>query len=155
MAASGTLACDDVAAVGTLAARLAPHLKAGDAVLFEGPIGVGKTHLIRALVTNLESADAVTSPTYTIMHVYETGPGQVLHLDAYRLSGVDEYRDLGIEDLAPEAITLVEWGDQVAAAHPEHLHVRISHVPADEGARTVTLTAVGARWDAVVAELAG
>lgn len=154
MAASRMLACGDVAAVDAVAARLAARLRPGDAVLLAGAIGAGKTHFVAAVAAAMGSADRVTSPTYTLMHVYETPAARLLHLDAYRLSGVAEYRDLGIEDLAPDAVALVEWGDRVARAHPEHLLVRLAHVPENETARTLTLTGAGARWSGVPAGLA-
>ncbi len=154
MAASGRLACGDMAAVDAVAARLAARLRPGDAVLLAGAIGSGKTRFVAALAGAMGSGDRVTSPTYTLMHVYETPAGRLLHLDAYRLSGVDEYRDLGVEDLAPEAVTLVEWGDRVAAAHPEHLLIRLTHIPESETARTLVLAGAGPRWDGVVADLA-
>jgi len=154
MAATATIACGSEADVDAVAARLALALGAGDAVLLEGAIGAGKTHFVRALATVLGSTDNVTSPTYTLMHVYETASGQVLHLDAYRLSGLAEYRDLGIEDLAPEAITLVEWGDKVAGAHPGHLRIEFVHDPACETARILKVSSDSDRWAAVVEALA-
>tara|TARA_B100000686_G_scaffold203732_1_gene210564 strand:- start:38 stop:511 length:474 start_codon:yes stop_codon:yes gene_type:complete len=142
--------CSDLAATGSLAAAVAEHLKIGDVVLLDGPIGAGKTHFVSALAAALGSSDQVTSPTYTIMHYYEASAGQLLHVDAYRLSGIGEYRDLGMDELAPEAITAVEWGERVAGAHPEHLSLRFAFVAGDDDARSVTIKASGSRWQSVV-----
>ena len=136
----------DLAALERTAARLGSALKPGDVVLLEGPIGVGKTHFVRACVAKLGSSDTVASPTYTLMHVYETRSGIVLHLDAYRLSGVEEYLDLGIEDLLRDAIIMVEWGDRVAGAHPEHLRVVLELVPSRDTVRRCTIRGCGRPW---------
>ncbi len=129
----------DIAALECLAADLADILGPGDVVLLEGPIGVGKTRLVRAFVKALGSSDEVTSPTYTLMHVYETPSLPVLHLDAYRLSGVEEYLDLAAGDFADESITMVEWGERVAAAHPEHLGVVLEFARSGDTSRRCTI----------------
>jgi len=154
MAISESLTCRDTAEVDAAAARLAACLRIGDVVLLDGPIGAGKTHFVRALAAAMGSNDNVTSPTYTIMHVYETDRGQLLHLDAYRLSGVAEYRDLGIDDLSPDAVTVVEWGGTVAGAHPEHLMIEFCLVEDDDNARSLHFIGVGQRWAGTVGELA-
>ena len=133
----------DLSALRRFAARLGAGLEPGDVVLLEGPVGVGKTQFIRACVAALGSSDTVTSPTYTLMHVYETESGTVLHLDAYRLSGVEEYLDLGVEDLTGDAITMVEWGERVSQAHPDHLRVTLEHVPCRDSARRCTVRCCG------------
>ncbi len=132
----------DVAALERTAAALGCGLEAGDVVLLDGPIGIGKTHFVRACVEALGLDDAVTSPTYTLMHVYGSGRRRILHLDAYRLSGVDEYLDLGIEDLAGDAITMVEWGGKIAAAHPRHIRVVLGHGASGEGSRRCAIEGV-------------
>ncbi len=136
----------DVAALEGLAADLGALLGAGDVVLLEGPIGVGKTRLVSAFVAALGSTDQVTSPTYTLMHVYETPRLPVLHLDAYRLSGVEEYVDLGAEDFAHGAITMVEWGDRVADAHPVHLGLVLEFGRSGDASRRCTIRRRGRSW---------
>ena len=132
------------------AARLAKLLRDGDALLLTGPVGAGKTRFVRALAAAMGCADTVASPTYTLMHIYETQRGRLLHLDAWRLSGIDEYRDLGIEELAGEAVTVVEWGERVAAAHPDHLLAALAFVAGDDGARELCLRPSGRRWTGLV-----
>ncbi len=136
----------DIAALEGLAADLGDILGPGDVVLLEGPIGVGKTRLVSAVVESLGSTDPVTSPTYTLMHVYETPRLPVLHLDAYRLSGVEEYLDLGAGDFAQDSITMVEWGDRVAGAHPEHLGLVLAFGGRGETSRRCTIRRRGRSW---------
>ncbi len=136
----------DIAALECLAEELGDILGPGDVVLLEGPIGVGKTRLVSAFVAALGSTDQVTSPTYTLMHVYETPSLPVLHLDAYRLSGVAEYLDLGAGDFAHDSITMVEWGDRVADAHPEHLGLVLEFGRSGETSRRCTIRRRGRSW---------
>src|SRR3569623_2428907 len=107
-----------------LARALAAELARGDIVLMEGALAAGKTHFVKAAVAALDGTDAVTSPTFSIVNVYRTALASVLHIDAYRLSGPAEFRDLGLEEMIEEGVTLIEWGDRVATAFPQALTIR-------------------------------
>jgi tRNA threonylcarbamoyladenosine biosynthesis protein TsaE len=112
---------------------IAADLGPGDVVLVSGELGTGKTTFIRGVCRGLGVAGPVTSPTFTIGHLY-AGRLPVAHLDLYRLA------DLGQEDPAllddyvtPERVSLIEWPD---AAEPwvERVtrRVRIRHAGGDE-----------------------
>src|SRR5690348_342361 len=83
---------------GTIAGLLAPHLRPGDAVLLKGGLATGKTTFVKALAAAMGSTALVTSPTFTLAQFYPSPQGTILHVDAYRLSGIHEYRDLGLDD---------------------------------------------------------
>lgn len=106
----------DEAATRAFAAGLAPRLRAGDVLRLDGPLGAGKTTLVRALVAALGGDPSqVASPTFTLLHQYHCRP-PMIHLDAYRLSGPGDLAALGFEDLAEGAIAAIEWSERVAAA---------------------------------------
>lgn len=92
-----------------LGRRMAATLHAGDLVLLEGPLGAGKTTLVREIALALGVTDAVRSPSFTIANVY-AGPLVVNHLDLYRLEEIADEDTLALEEYrSPGAVTLVEW----------------------------------------------
>ena len=137
-----------------LAAALAPHLHAGDAVLLTGELAAGKTTFVSALVAALGSEDAVASPTFSLAHFYATAGPRVLHVDTYRLADLAEFRDLGLDEYLDEVVALVEWGELVAGEFVEPLRIHLAASdPADGSVREVTLRG-GARWAPVLDALA-
>ena len=93
----------------SVGARLARCLRPGDVVLFYGPLGAGKTTMIRAMARALGVTDPVRSPSFTIANIY-AAPITVNHLDLYRLDDIRDEDSLGLEEYVSEdAVTLVEW----------------------------------------------
>ena len=110
----------DPAATEALARIIAPELKAGDLVGLSGGLGAGKTTFARALVRALadDARLEVPSPTFTLMQVYDTPAGSVVHADLYRLGGAAELNELGFDEIAERAITIVEWPERGEGALP-------------------------------------
>lgn len=109
-------------------------------VLFlEGELGAGKTSFTQGLVGALGFTDAVTSPTYALMHVYPAPGGQVLHVDAYRVRDPEELYEMDLDDLIGESrLSVIEWGENLYADYPEAPVLRLEHVEGEPEVRRVT-----------------
>lgn len=108
----------DDAATQRLGRLLAGSVQVGDVVALDGPLGAGKTTLVRALVAELGGDPAeVASPTFTLLNRYDARL-PVVHVDAYRLQGAAGLAGLGFDELAEEGIGIVEWAERVVDALP-------------------------------------
>lgn len=98
--------------------RLAGVLRAGDVLVLTGPLGAGKTTLVRGLGEKLGARGAIASPTFVIArtHPTESGP-PLIHVDAYRLGSALELDDLDLD--LEGSITVIEWGAEYVAAIAE------------------------------------
>jgi tRNA threonylcarbamoyladenosine biosynthesis protein TsaE len=89
--------------------RLAAALRGGDLVLLYGPLGAGKTTLIRVVAEALDVTDPVRSPSFTLANIY-AGRMTIQHLDLYRLDEICDDDSLALEEYVnKDAVTLVEW----------------------------------------------
>jgi tRNA threonylcarbamoyladenosine biosynthesis protein TsaE len=140
-------------ATAAVAALLAPHLQPGDVVLLKGELGSGKTTFVKAVATAIGSPAEVTSPTFTLAQFYPSEQMTILHIDAYRLSGIHEYRDLGLEEYLADSVALVEWGDKIAEDFPGHLMVEFRHDASGPGLRVLAFASEHPRWQPVIAAL--
>jgi len=136
-----------------VAGMLAPFLRTGDSLLLKGALAGGKTAFVQELVAALGSTAEVTSPTFTIAQFYPMLAGTFLHVDAYRLSSVAEFRDLALEVYIPESITAVEWGDIVEHDFPDALTIEFEFVENEDNWRKLTFSARAERWQPVLESL--
>ena len=117
---------------GVRVGTLLPH---GSVVALHGELGAGKTTLARALCEGLGVVnEQVTSPTFAIVHEYDTASGVVAHADLYRLKNSGELENIGWDDLVARArVTIVEWPERAPEAIPgDALHCILAHTAAGE-----------------------
>src|SRR5207237_8651239 len=100
--------------------RLAEQLFPGAVVALVGPLGAGKTHLVRAVAEGLgiASSRVVSSPTFVLIQEYHARL-PIYHFDAYRLRTAEDFADLGVHEyFEGSGVCLVEWADRVQACLP-------------------------------------
>lgn len=89
---------------------IADTLTGGEIVLLKGELGAGKTTFTKGLAKALGVREEVTSPTFTLLNVYESGRLPLYHMDMYRIESADELYETGVEDyLSKDGVTVVEW----------------------------------------------
>ena len=110
-----------------LGEKLASRLKTGDVVVLEGELGAGKSELARGIARGLGVTETVTSPSFTILNVYESGRCPLYHFDWYRLESEEELYELGMDEyLGGDGIAVVEWAERCPDAVPENvLRIRL------------------------------
>jgi tRNA threonylcarbamoyladenosine biosynthesis protein TsaE len=109
---------------GALAALLVP----GDVILVRGELGAGKTTLVRGVCRALGVTSPVTSPTFTIGHLYE-GTATVAHLDLYRFVGLSPAEWGDLEPYFDDTIAFVEWPEAgTGVVPPARVEVLLEHV---------------------------
>lgn len=123
----------EVADTEALGAELAALMSAGDVVILDGPLGAGKTAMARGIAAGLGVSGRVTSPTFIIAREHRpTAAGGVgmIHVDAYRLGGLDELDALDLDTDLTDAVVVVEWGEGlVERLAGRHLIVRLRRDP--------------------------
>ena len=100
----------------TVAADLARGLRGGEVLLLSGELGAGKTTFVRGLALGLEveDPDAVSSPSFTLVNVYEGGRLRLVHADLYRLDDPAAIEELALEELLDAgAVLAIEWGEKL------------------------------------------
>jgi len=162
-----TVHCASAEDTARLARCIVGVVRPGDCVVLSGDLGAGKTTFVKSAVAALGIDEAVTSPTFTLVHRYGDERRSVVHADLYRLERTGELEDLGLDEAREDgAILFVEWGDLVGDALGDALVLSFALDSTDEhGAddtmtdsrRLVTVSARGerwrGRWDRVVAAL--
>ncbi len=99
--------------------QLGHALRAPAIIGFSGDLGTGKTTLVQAICRGLGAAVPATSPTYALVHHYDSPAGPVYHVDCYRLRSSKEARDLGLDEiLSQRAILLIEWPEKAGHMMP-------------------------------------
>lgn len=130
-----------------LAAAVAALARPRDLVVLAGDLGAGKTAFVQGFCGALGVTERVTSPTFTLVHVYDGGRLPIHHLDVYRLEQMSEALDLGLaEMLEDDGVVLIEWGDAITPVLPHgYLEVRLTFGAGDDD-RQLAIRPVGPTW---------
>lgn len=132
-----------------LGQNLSALAEPGDVIALFGDLGAGKTTLARAFINALPQpsgagtapgaalgAEAVPSPTFTLVQIYERDPAPVWHFDLYRLARPEDAFELGFEEAMGHAICLIEWPERLGSALPDpRLEIRLDFAATAEARR--------------------
>ena len=118
------------------------------ALHLQGELGAGKTTLAQGLIGALGVAGTIRSPSYSLLEVYPTAAGTVVHADFYRLRGGEDLEALGWRDYCVEGVLqVVEWPGNAGAALPApDLRIQLAVQGAGRHARLEALSAAGSAW---------
>ncbi|MEO5800746.1 MAG: tRNA (adenosine(37)-N6)-threonylcarbamoyltransferase complex ATPase subunit type 1 TsaE [Gemmatimonadales bacterium] len=129
----------DQAGLEALGLELGQEWPSGSVVWLQGPLGAGKTTLVRAIARGRGIEGEATSPTYALVHHYEAPRGSVYHLDCYRLRTPEQAADLDWETLVRADLLLIEWPERAGAwAPPATVRVQLDHAPDDRRSLVIT-----------------
>ncbi len=104
-----------------LGRQLGQKAAAGEVYTLIGDLGVGKTVLTQGIAKGLGIDEPISSPTFTIVQVYESGRIPFYHFDVYRIGDVEEMDEIGFDDYVyGEGLTMIEWANLIQEILPEH-----------------------------------
>ena len=111
-----TISAEETFALGR---QIGQRAKAGEVYTLIGDLGVGKTVLTQGVAAGLGIEDAVSSPTFTIVQIYEEGRIPFYHFDVYRIGDVEEMDEIGYEDyFYGDGLCLIEWANLIEEILP-------------------------------------
>lgn len=110
-----------------LGQKLGAQAKAGQIYTLNGDLGVGKTVFTQGIARGLGITEAVSSPTFTIVQVYEEGRLPFYHFDVYRIGDIEEMEEIGYDDyFFGNGVCMIEWAELIEELIPENsIHVTI------------------------------
>lgn len=130
----------------TFGKQLGEQAAAGTVYTLIGDLGVGKTVFTQGLAKGLGIEEAINSPTFTIVQVYEEGRMPLYHFDVYRIGDVEEMDEIGYEDyFYGQGVTLIEWANLIEEILPEtYTEIKIEK-DLEKGFdyRKITVTSIG------------
>ena len=133
---------------------LGKYARPGDIFLLTGDLGAGKTTLTQGILWGMGSDDYVRSPTFVLATEYDADI-PLHHIDLYRIDGVDEMDELGLDELVEDGgVVVVEWAEKAAELFPTgRLQINIERLGGDS--RRLTLTAASAEYDRFLKVVSG
>ncbi|HSW46317.1 MAG TPA: tRNA (adenosine(37)-N6)-threonylcarbamoyltransferase complex ATPase subunit type 1 TsaE [Phycisphaerae bacterium] len=153
-----TLTSDSIEATHAIGRQLGAGLACGHIIALVGPLGSGKTALVKGIAQGAGVADLrqVNSPTFVIVNEYDGSPAgvalRIYHVDAYRLRGPGDLDALGFDEMCAQGAVIVEWADRVEGLLPSDcLTLRIDVLDGDS--RRFLVSARGPSSGNLIADL--
>ncbi len=104
-----------------LGRKLGEQALAGQVYTLSGDLGTGKTVFTQGFAKGLGIEEAVNSPTFTIVQIYDGGRLPFYHFDVYRIGDIEEMEEIGYEDcFYGQGVSMVEWAELIQELIPEH-----------------------------------
>ena len=118
-----------------LGKKFSKILRGGDIIIFSGELGGGKTTFISGLADGLGIRENLSSPSFTILNQYNAGKLKLVHIDFYRLDGIDEFDNIGLDDHVYDdsAVLCIEWGEKIKQyIKKDYLTISFNYIIEDE-----------------------
>lgn len=118
---------NSAAQTAQIAGEIAKGAAPGMVICLDGDLGTGKTVFTQGFARGLGITEPVSSPTFTIVQIYEEGRLPLYHFDVYRIEDIEEMEEIGYEDyFYGQGVCLIEWSERIRELLPEKaLRVRI------------------------------
>ncbi|CDE96917.1 aTPase YjeE family [Clostridium sp. CAG:567] len=113
------------------AENFAKELNKKDIIVLSGDLGSGKTKFVQGILKHFGLENEISSPTFTIVNVYNTSTCPIYHFDVYRLADIDEFYAIGGEEYFENGICLIEWGEIIKDALPSN-YIKITFSKNDD-----------------------
>lgn len=132
-----------VAQTQAIGAALSKQLEPNDVLILLGDMGAGKSEFTRGLARGLGVTGYVTSPTFTIMQLHDTGRLPLYHFDWYRLESAEELYELSMDEyLQNGGVAVIEWPSRAEEVLPES-YLEVALEPLGDDERRITFTPAG------------
>lgn len=105
-----------------LGRKIGQAVKGGEIILLNGDLGVGKTVFSKGLGRGIGVKEPISSPTFTVLQIYESGRVPLYHFDVYRIADAEEMDEIGYEDyFYGNGVCLIEWAELIAEILPSEV----------------------------------
>lgn len=133
-----------------LGEKIGSEAKAGDVYTLIGDLGVGKTAFTKGMASGLEIKEPISSPTFTIVQIYDEGRLPFYHFDVYRIGDVEEMEEIGFEDyIYSQGVSIIEWANLIEEILPKSYQQICIEKDLEKGFdyRKITIERVGAEHE--------
>lgn len=137
-----TRSCEETKA---FAKKFSETLGKGSVICLYGDLGAGKTAFVQGVAEGLGIEEYITSPTFTIVNMYESGTLTLYHFDVYRIADVDEMYEIGYEEYVyGDGVSIIEWPQLISDILPdERIDIHIEkNMDKDVNYRKITIEKV-------------